>query len=131
MSTPKLPAHLTGHARTEWKRMIRVLTKKGTLEESDQRTIELYCEAYSDWRIAKDKVAKTGPALLSQDKDGKPVVKRNPYYTAKNNAHDRCVKLLIELGLTPSSRKMPKKPPTENPVQLGGAPIVLKFKEQA
>jgi len=130
---PKRPTHIIGHAQTEWNRVVRMLDELGVLEIADQHTIELYCEAYSDWRIAKEKCDKTGIALVSQSKD-KVEVRRNPFFAAKLEASDRCVKLLQELRLTPRSRNRKQEAQLDRnsddekqTIMLGGESMILKF----
>ena len=101
---PQKPRHLDGIAAKEWTRIVKLLDKMGVLSETDAPTIEQYCEAYSDWRLAKEKVLKSGIAIVSKDKAGNVIARRNPFMIEKRQAAKQCAQILIELGMSPSSR---------------------------
>ena len=117
---PRRPAHLTGYGKREWQRMSKMLAAMGLFESCDGRALELYCESYNDWRLAKDQVNKTGLAIVRKDANGNKIVLRNPFFTVKNQAADRCFKLLCEFGLTPSSRARVQFTPQDkaDPIKL-------------
>jgi P27 family predicted phage terminase small subunit len=54
---------------------------------------------------ARAKVATTGLAIESYDKDGNLVITRNGYVTEMHKFREQMNKLLPELGLTPASRQ--------------------------
>lgn len=101
---PKMPRHLDTYGKAEWRRIVALMEKMGTLSETDQSAIEQYCESYSDWRQAKETCKKTGQAHIIYGKDGKPMTKRNAFMAVKQACADRCFRYLIEFGMTPSAR---------------------------
>jgi len=64
-----------------------------------------YCTAYGHWMEARTKVAETGLAIESYDKDGNRIITRNGYVTEMHKFREQMNKLLPELGLTPASRQ--------------------------
>ena len=101
---PKMPRHLDKYGRDEWKRIVELMQEMGTLSKSDATAIEQYCEAYSDWRTAKDWIKKTGIAHVKYEKNGKPITCRSAFMTIKQQSADRCYRYLVEFGMTPSAR---------------------------
>jgi len=96
---PQRPEHLTTEAGSEWDRMEQVMRSAGLWSASYQVTIELYCETYANYRKSLTLVEKTGLALVR----GKEI-KRNPFSVELHKYKEETLKLLAELGLTPSSR---------------------------
>lgn len=46
---PRKPAHLTGAAATEWKRVTRELAAQGRIAETDRAVLAAYCSAWARW----------------------------------------------------------------------------------
>ena len=101
---PKMPRHLDKAAKAEWKRITALLESMGVLSETDAPSIEQYCETYSEWRKAKDNVAKTGQAIVRSSANGAPTVTKNPFIAVKQAAAAQCYRYLVEFGMTPASR---------------------------
>jgi len=72
----KPPDWLGSYAKALWRRLSPVLTKAGLLSEGDVPALEMLCDEYDCWR-------------------------RDPLAVG---ARDRYRRLLVEFGLTPSSR---------------------------
>ena len=72
----------------------------------DRAILATYCQAYSTWSFATEKVREKGLIILS--KDGHPYP--NPYWTIINNQEKAMVKAATELGFTPTSRPRVKVP---------------------
>ena len=111
---PVKPERFDGVASDEWEWMVSKLSEMGIIESADQKALEIYCDTYADWRLACEKVEEYGLAIHGVDQMGNETVKRNPYLTAKNHSADRCFKLLVEFGLTPSSRSRLEKKAEES-----------------
>ena len=101
---PKMPRHLDKVGKAEWKRITSLLETMGVLSQTDAPSIEQYCEAYSDWRKAKDNVLKTGQAIVRASANGAPTVTKNPFMREKSDLAARIKGYLIEFGFTPASR---------------------------
>ena len=101
---PECPGHLDDVAQEEWAMMCQILSDMGVLSKADRAALELYCQSYSDWRKACENVEKFGQVLVDTDGDQAQPAKRNPYDLIKERCGAACLRLLVEFGLTPSSR---------------------------
>jgi P27 family predicted phage terminase small subunit len=94
------PAWLEGEAVTEWHRLAPVLHRLGLLTEIDGDALASYCQTWARWREAEAAIRKYGMVL--KGKNGFPVI--SPYVAVANRAMAHMKALLIEFGMTPSSR---------------------------
>lgn len=98
---PKCPSHLDKGARAEWKRISKELAGVGLLAAVDRAALAAYCQCWSRWCDAEEKIREVGTVVKSP-KSGYPI--QNPYVSIANTALDQMRKFLIEFGLTPASR---------------------------
>jgi P27 family predicted phage terminase small subunit len=98
---PECPAHLDDEARAEWFRTAAVLQEMGLLTRADRAALAAYCTVYSRWVQAEAQVQKFGSIVRSPEK-GFPM--KSPYLTVADQALEAMRKLMVEFGLTPSSR---------------------------
>ena len=94
---PNVPATVKSDkfAHAQWKVVCQLLDEMGILSTSDVFLIELFCITYSEMvAMLKDR-KKRGTVI-----DGK----RNANSTDYHKHQDRLVKLMAEMGLTPSAR---------------------------
>ena len=95
------PAWLDAEAQTEWQRLAPTLERLGVLTETDTGALEAYCESWATWKEATKQIRKWGMVLKA--KDGQvPVV--SPYVKIAHDALLHMRALLVEFGMTPSSR---------------------------
>ena len=99
-STPTCPAHLTTAARAEWKRIVPELERLGLLTRLDRAALSLYCVAYGRWAEAEKQAAVLG--MVVKTKAGSLI--QNPYLGIANRAAKQMHELLVEFGMSPSSR---------------------------
>jgi P27 family predicted phage terminase small subunit len=99
-SLPACPSHLSPAARTEWKRLARVLNQIGLLTQIDRTVLAAYCQSYGRWVEAERKLAETPPLL----KTPAGYVQVSPWMTIANKQLELMAKFMAEIGLTPSSR---------------------------
>lgn len=104
---PDCPDHLDAEARAEWFRTAAVLREMGLLTRADRAALAAYCTVYSRWVHAEAQVKKFGAIVKSPEK-GFPM--KSPYLTIADQALEAMRKLLVEFGLTPSSRSRIKVP---------------------
>ena len=108
-SSPEMPKHLTPEARREWKRLLPLLEKRGSLTEADSAALALYCETYSRWLLAKQDVAENGLTITSTvlDSSGQAVASRkiNPALRIVENCERSLRNFLREFGMTPATRE--------------------------
>ena len=100
---PTRPKHLTGHAGKEWSRVTKILADMRLLTKSDCALLEVYCHTFGQWRDDCDKVKKYGSVLLHKA-DGKTRAQRSPWDISRERNASLVIRMLTELGLTPSSR---------------------------
>jgi len=95
------PEMLTSDGQAEWRRIVPILRGLGILTESDRAAITAYCDAWATWKDATAKIRQFGMVLKT--KEGQvPVV--SPYVKIARDALTSMKALLIEFGMTPSSR---------------------------
>lgn len=97
---PPCPKHLQGEARKEWYRTGRKLRGYGLMTEIDAGALALYCAAWQRWTEAEEQLANYGTVIKSPN--GYPV--QSPYLAIANRAMEQMAKLLVEFGMSPSSR---------------------------
>jgi len=71
------------------------------LTKADRSSLAAYCVAYSRWVEAEALVKKFGTIVKSPEK-GFPM--KSPYLTVADQALETMRKLMVEFGMTPSSR---------------------------
>lgn len=99
-SMPSCPAHLSATAKTEWKRLARVLNEVGLLTQVDRAVLASYCQCYGRWVEAERKLAETPPLL----KTPAGYVQASPWIAISNKQVELMARLMAEIGLTPSAR---------------------------
>jgi len=97
---PPCPAHLQGEARKEWFRIGHQLVSYGLMTEVDKAALAAYCQAWARWVEAEEQVGKFGTVIKSPN--GFPV--QSPYLPIANRAMEQMMRLLVEFGMSPSSR---------------------------
>ena len=97
---PTCPSYLTPTAKAEWKRIAGILHEIGLLTRIDRTVLAAYCQAYSRWVEAEKKLAETPPLL----KTPAGYVQTSPWITISNKQVELKVRLMAELGLSPSAR---------------------------
>jgi P27 family predicted phage terminase small subunit len=105
---PPAPEHLSEYARAEWTRIVNELYSLRLLTTFDIAALAAYCEAYSDWRTAREKLqamAARDPvmgALVIKTRHGSAM--QNPLFlTARQASHDM-MRYACEFGFTPAAR---------------------------
>lgn len=114
-ATTDCPSIFEGETRLEWFRMVYLLTKSRILTELDVPALILYCNAHSRWLSAEKNLKKYGDVILSPDKSF-PV--QSPYLAIANKAQEQMVKIMVEFGMTPSSRSRVQIKPYHGPSEL-------------
>jgi P27 family predicted phage terminase small subunit len=104
---PECPDHLDDEVRAEWFRTAAVLHEMGLLTKADRAALAAYCTVYSRWVHAEAQVKKFGSIVKSPEK-GFPM--KSPYLTIADQALEAMRKLMVEFGLTPSSRSRIRVP---------------------
>jgi P27 family predicted phage terminase small subunit len=105
---PERPEWLDAEAQAEWGRVTAELEAMGLLSVVDRAALAAYCTAWSRWVEAEAMVKKFGTIVKSPEK-GFPM--KSPYLTIADQALETMRKLMVEFGLTPSSRSRIRVPP--------------------
>lgn len=110
----KCPVWMSPKAKLAFRELSEVLCDElGVLTVADRKALELLCDAYSEYRDARDYVRKNGAtyethSVTGKDEEGVPVlttvVRKRPQVDMASDAWKRVKGMLVEFGLTPSSR---------------------------
>lgn len=100
---PRMPAHLTPKAKSAWKSIGPELARMGVLTLADGPALELLCDAYAEYRAARDVVRADGATYESVSVHG-AMTRVRPEVAIAADAWRRVASMLREFGLTPSSR---------------------------
>ena len=97
---PSCPRWLSLEAKREWRRLGPRLRAAGIMTELDGTALALLCQTWSRWKDAEERVDRFGAVV--QGSHGQ--VMRSPYTRIAAQALDQLLRLLVEFGMTPSSR---------------------------
>ena len=101
------PEWLDDEAKAEWDRIVPQLQAMGLLAGIDRSALASYCTVWSRWVSAEAHVRKYGSIVKSPEK-GFPM--KSPYLSIADQALEMMRKLMVEFGLTPSSRSRIRVP---------------------
>jgi P27 family predicted phage terminase small subunit len=143
---PNCPPHIRGEARKEWRRVSVELVRLGLVARVDKAALALYCQLWERWILAEDSVRALGlvttaaairkhlrelgqiemvatkPAaemlFAGMEREDRDFPGKNPYLSIAEACMDRMQKILVEFGMTPSSRARVKSTPAETPDEV-------------
>ena len=131
---PACPPHLQGEARKEWRRLGRKLVAWRLVTEIDAGALALYCTAWARWIEAEGNLVRYGTVIKAPS--GYPIA--SPYLAIANKAMDQMARLLVEFGMSPSSRsRVAVAPPAAapdaraEPTRDEEDPRLLLFRDQS
>lgn len=107
---PKCPPVLQGEAKAEWRRMARKLHDAGLLSEIDGAALTTYCLTWARLMDAEEKLRTIGAVVKTPN----GWLAHSPYLAIATKATEQLVRILVEFGMTPSSRSritVPQKAP--------------------
>lgn len=110
---PDIPPELDAVAAAEWERVCPELAAIGVLTKLDRSALSAYCQSWSQWLHAIEKMKTHGPVVKAPS--GFPI--QNPYFAIANSALKQMKAFLTEFGMTPSSRSrisVGDNPPAED-----------------
>jgi P27 family predicted phage terminase small subunit len=125
MAEPRFPAliscpnWLTGEGKSEWRRVIGVLSKvPGLLTSVDRSVLASYCQSYARWRQAEHHLEEEGSTVTITGQHGYCAEQPSPWVSISKTYHDAMMRSAREMGFTPSARsgvrvQQPTKPPTD------------------
>lgn len=108
------PDWIMGHGRDLWETLAPQLCREGVLQGTDIQNLEIYCNAYDQFRMAQQEIRDNGVTVMGAS--GSLV--KNPAATALKEAVSVMATYGSMLGLDPSSRQRligAAKKKTDNP----------------
>ena len=114
----EMPAHLPDKAKTAWRELSATLDDMGVLTIADGKALEQLCSTYNEWRELIKLIDRDGYTYKTTGRGGDEMIKANPAVALAGNAQQRIRAMMIEFGLTPSSRARVKaeRKPKEDPL---------------
>jgi P27 family predicted phage terminase small subunit len=100
---PTMPSHLSARAKAAWKAIGPELDRMGVLTLADGKALELLCDAYAEYRAAREIVERDGMTYESVSQHG-TMWRTRPEVPIASDAYRRVAAMLREFGLTPSAR---------------------------
>jgi P27 family predicted phage terminase small subunit len=97
---PRCPSKLDAVGKEEWRRIVPLLQGMGILSLVDKAELAQYCQAWSDFWTATEKVREMGETFTTPQ----GYIAKNPWVTIKHEASLRLHKFCAEFGFSPSSR---------------------------
>ncbi len=101
---PPIPTWLSEDGQKAFSELSNLLHDMSVLTQADELALTLLCDAYSEYKNAKEIVNQLGATveIMSREGNSKPTIR--PEVQIANQAFVRVFQLLKEFGLTPSSR---------------------------
>tara|TARA_R110000824_G_scaffold386074_1_gene580545 strand:- start:1393 stop:1869 length:477 start_codon:yes stop_codon:yes gene_type:complete len=101
---PPTPTWLSEDGQKAFVELSNLLHDMSVLTQADELALTLLCDAYSEYKSAKEIVNSLGATveIMSREGNSKPTIR--PEVQIANQAFVRVFQLLKEFGLTPSSR---------------------------
>lgn len=97
---PKCPSWLEDDAKTEWKRLGKVLAEMGMLTEMDMAAFAGYCQAYARWKAAEEFITQHGDMVRTPN----GYLQQVPQVSIAQTNLKIMLKFCEQFGLTPSAR---------------------------
>lgn len=104
LKIPPVPTWLSEDGQKSFIELSQLLHNMSVLTEADEVSLTLLCDAYGDYKQAKDVINKLGPVQEVTSREGHTKTIQRPEVAIANQAFVRVFQLLKEFGLTPSSR---------------------------
>jgi P27 family predicted phage terminase small subunit len=101
---PPIPTWLSEDGQKAFAELSTLLYDMAVLTQADELALTLLCDAYSEYKKAKEVVNELGATVevVSREGNSKPTIR--PEVQIANQSFVRVFQLLKEFGLTPSSR---------------------------
>ncbi|QFU01263.1 Phage terminase, small subunit [Halomonas sp. THAF5a] len=100
---PPCPAFLTKDAKAEWKRIAKDLQTLGLISKLDRGELAVYCQAWADWKVAREKIsAMESAGFVETTPSG--YKQMSAWMQLANRAEERMRKAGSSFGLNPSAR---------------------------
>lgn len=103
-SIPLPPSHLSDPVKEAWKKLAVKLHRMGVLTEADAWALEELAETYVEVKDLRQKISLEGRTVKVVTTKGEERQLTNPLVTQLGDAAKRFRMMMVEFGLTPSSR---------------------------
>jgi P27 family predicted phage terminase small subunit len=104
LSIPPVPTWLSEEGQKSFVELSTLLHDMSVLTQADEVSLTLLCDAYGDYKQAKEVINTLGPTQDVTSREGHTKSIQRPEVVIANQAFVRVFQLLKEFGLTPSSR---------------------------
>lgn len=101
---PPIPTWLSEDGQKSFVELSSLLYDMSVLTQADELSLTLLCDAYGDYKQAKEIINNLGPTQDVTSREGHTKSIQRPEVIIANQAFVRVFALLKEFGLTPSSR---------------------------
>lgn len=105
VAIPEAPDYLTPEQQNVFLERARLLAGMGLMAKEYTDALALYAVEFVSWREACKRISEMGEMVRSPN--GYPI--QNPFVAIKNRAHEKCMKILAEFGLTASASTKVRK----------------------
>lgn len=99
-----MPRGLSTRGKTVWKNLIPELKRLNLATDVDVYALHRYCSSVAEWCALDEYLAKNGlthPTIMST---GIERIEARPEVALRNQAHQTCLQIERQFGLTPSAR---------------------------
>lgn len=103
-SIPKKPAYIKGVSAKMWREIVELLKDMKVLRKSDGVALQLFCQAYAQWRTNDEIIQEKGGVYITKNVNGDKIVKTLPQVKIAAEAWRRVQSMLAEFGMTPAAR---------------------------
>ena len=104
LNIPPVPTWLSEEGQKSFVELSTLLHDMSVLTQADEVSLTLLCDAYGDYKQAKEVINTLGPTQDVTSREGHTKSIQRPEVVIANQAFVRVFQLLKEFGLTPSSR---------------------------
>ena len=101
---PPIPTWLSEDGQKAFSELSNLLHDMSVLTQADELALTLLCDAYSEYKKAKEVVNELGATMEVTSREGNSKSVIRPEVQIANQSFVRVFQLLNEFGLTPSSR---------------------------
>ena len=100
---PDCPRQLNAIARTEWKRVTKLLHRNGLIAELDRAALSAYCSSFARYIFFEGKLSKK-PSLAIQHSPKTGYDQVSPMFTIMKSAMKDMKDFAAKFGMSPSDR---------------------------
>jgi len=99
---PVMPSVQSASETFEW--LVRKLDDLGVVAEVDAIALQMLADAWEDYQVARNVIKEHGPTYTTTTTQGDLMWRPRPEVSMMNASWDKIKKMMVEFGLTASSR---------------------------